>query len=719
MAKSKNSLKKYVSGFLWIAVIAAVVYLILRNISVSSNILQAVIGLGLVVLVHEFGHFIACKLVGIKVEAFSIFMPPILVGVRKTAKGFRFRVLPKFLAKEEQRGDDTVSTAGGKKGEAEETEYRVGLIPFGGFVKMLGQDDIGPVKSSDDPRSYANKPVGARMAVISAGVVFNILSAVIIFMIAFLIGIKLPPAVIGGVIPNSPAARAGLRAGDEVIEINGKNGVFDFSNIAMAAALSDANEAVALKVRHEDGSKEDFAIVAEQLPGDRLKSFGEVPPISLTIAKVSEPNALLEETGLLPGDKIVSVEGRDVKARWELAEIVENTLAPEVTIAAKRKDELIKSQIGLDLIHADTYDVNSESELYHIYSMVPRLRITTVLEESASITDRIISLFNKVLIKVGIKKKTGDSKPKLKKGDIILTMGEVENPTYKEMRDVVTEYEGRELPIRVLRKDANGAEEVLTVTVMPRRSRGGERVIIGIDVVLDAEHPVVAKSIDTGGEPGKLAIPRGASITTVDGTVVSNWYDIIREISKYPGERITIDWRVDAEVAGDIALNVRAGREFVTVKSTISESILLEPLEKLYRASGPIDAVVMGFRKTVMFVAQTYATLKSLISRTVELENVMGPVGIVTFGYVAAQRPFTYQLYLFGLVSACIAVINFLPLLPFDGGHIVFLLIEKIKGSAVNERVQTAILQVGWVLVILLILYVTFNDIARIFRMFY
>ena len=100
------------------------------------------------------------------------------------------------------------------------------------------------------------------------------------------------------------------------------------------------------------------------------------------------------------------------------------------------------------------------------------------------------------------------------------------------------------------------------------------------------------------------------------------------------------------------------------------------------------------------------------------MENLMGPVGIVTISYqVAAKRPFVYQLYLLGLISACIAVLNFLPLLPFDGGHIVFLLVEKVKGSPVNERVQRVILQAGWVLVGVLILYVTFNDILRIFKM--
>ena len=142
-------------------------------------LLLVLLGFGAVILVHEFGHFIAAKLAGIKVEAFSLFMPPILLGLRRTEDGFRLRILPEVLPKEgDESGDGALSFTFGRKGRASETEYRVGLIPFGGFVKMLGQEDTGPVKTSDDPRSFANKPTGTRAGVLAAGVVFNVISAV-------------------------------------------------------------------------------------------------------------------------------------------------------------------------------------------------------------------------------------------------------------------------------------------------------------------------------------------------------------------------------------------------------------------------------------------------------------------------------------------------------------------------------------------------------------
>jgi len=703
MSELKDIFNKRFRLILFVAVaFVAVVYLIAQNINTFGNILLTMFGFGSVVLVHEFGHFIVAKLSDIKVEAFSIFMPPTVFGVQKTEEGFRFRILPKIFSKKgDESGDGGLSFTIGGKCKASETEYRLGLIPFGGFVKMLGQEDTGPVKASDDPRSFANKPAGTRAAVLAAGVVFNVISAVIIFMIVFLIGINLTPAVVGGVVPDSPAARAGLKAGDEIIEVAGKSDDLDFSNIGIAAALSGRDEKIPLRVRHADGSEEDLALVAEQLPGEPMRLFGIVIPTSLTIGRLSEDDAndLYSKTGLLAGDQIKSVNGRDVQSYWELEEVIQNSLVPQVTLSAERAGdsgevESIKSQIRLNLMHATTYNIGFEFELSHIYSMVPRLQITVV-------SDKLVSNVND----------TGSS---LQPGDIIFAIGDVENPTYKEMRDVTEKYEGKELPVKVLRTNASGAEETLTITVKPKKPAGSDRVMIGIGVALDAEHPVVASTINAEGGPPKLEIPRGARITAVDGAPVSHFYEIIKEIRRYNGERITIDWRLSEEIAGNVALDVDNGGESVTVKSAFAEFIPFEDLKRSYKASGPIDAVVMGYRKTVMFVAQTYVTLKRLIGGLVSPKNLMGPVGIITFSYrIVAEQPLVYYVYFLGLISAVIAVFNFLPLPPLDGGLVVILFVEKIKGSALSERVQGVIAYAGWTLIGALILYVTFNDILR------
>ena len=718
MPKTKGLLNKYFRLFLWVIFFAVVVYLILRNIGVFGNVLKVIIGFGVVIVIHEFGHFIFAKLAGIKVEAFSIGFPPILAGILRTENGFRFRILPKFFQKEdEESGDGLLSFTIGGKGKAGETEYRIGLIPFGGYNKLLGQEDTKAVESSDDPRSYANKPVGTRMAVIAAGVTFNAISAILIFMIVFFIGINLTPAVVGGVMPNSPASRAGLKAGDEIIKIAGEKNNLDFRNIVIGALLSGSDEEVALKVRHEDGSIEDFAVVAERIPTARgeMRAFGIFPPQSLTVASVSDPNALLERTGLLPGDRIKAVNGRDVITFWELEEIVQNALVSEVKVLSERAEgsgesKLIASKIGLELSFANSYEIESESELHHIYSIVPRLRIEGVVTRLPSIKDRLVSL----LSKIGTREIVVDTSPKLQSGDVVLQIGDVENPTYLEIREVVTEYEDKELPIMVLRVDANDVEEIFTVTTVPYRIPDSNRVIIGIRVALDAEHAVVAKTISVEDGPARLAIPRGAVITAVDGAEVSNFYDCLREIRRNAGERITIEYRLGERTAGGVALDAGDVEKFITVKSSFAEFVPFEFLERLYKASGPIDAIVIGCKKTFIIIAQTYLSVRRLLEGLVGQKELSGPVGIIAMSYqIAAKQPLIDYVYFFGVISVLLAVFNLLPIPPFDGGWLVLLLVGKVKGSALSERAQESIAYAGVVFIMALFLYLTFNDIVN------
>ena len=187
MSETKGSLGSYAQLFLLIAVLVCAGFLAF-NVDSLSSILIAVIGFGRIVLFHEFGHFIVAKLTNINVEAFSIGFPPVLAGIKRTEKGYRIRLFPSFFkSKDKENTDGGLTFYIGKRAKAGETEYRIGLIPFGGFVKMLGQDDAKVEEKTDDPRSYANKSVGVRMAVIAAGVTFNIIATIVIFIIVFLI----------------------------------------------------------------------------------------------------------------------------------------------------------------------------------------------------------------------------------------------------------------------------------------------------------------------------------------------------------------------------------------------------------------------------------------------------------------------------------------------------------------------------------------------------
>ncbi len=283
------------------------------------------------------------------------------------------------------------------------------------------------------------------------------------------------------------------------------------------------------------------------------------------------------------------------------------------------------------------------------------------------------------------------------------------------MNDTATKYENREVPIRVLRTESDGSEKTHTVTVVPKRSQDGKSVLFGLAVALDAQHAVVADTISTTDGYTKLEIPRGATITEVDGTKVSSFYDIIREIKKYPGQRITLNWRLSQEDAGDVAIDVNTdAAKFIDIQPVTVENIPFKELRKLYKADGPIQAIMMGYSKTVGFIAQTYVTLRRLFTGLVSPKNLMGPVGIMRISYqIVSERPAVYYIYFLGLISAVIAVFNFLPVPPLDGGLVLLLIIEKIKGKPISEKTQTMIAYITWALILTLIVYVTFNDITR------
>ncbi|GAB0056354.1 Metalloprotease MmpA [Candidatus Magnetaquicoccaceae bacterium FCR-1] len=161
-----------------------------------STVFWAIVVLGALIFVHELGHFLVARMMGVRVLVFSL--------------GFGPRI------------------AGWSRG-AGETEYRLSLIPLGGYVKMLGEneeedeekDQSGhPVVVADAPDSFANQGVWSRIAIVFAGPAFNFLFALMVLVMAFMLGVGELLPVVGSVSRGMPAEQAGLRVGDRVVAIN-------------------------------------------------------------------------------------------------------------------------------------------------------------------------------------------------------------------------------------------------------------------------------------------------------------------------------------------------------------------------------------------------------------------------------------------------------------------------------------------------------------------
>ena len=188
------------------------------------------LGFSVIVFVHELGHFLAAKWAGVKVERFA-------VGFGRELFGFT-------------RG---------------ETRYSFNVLPLGGYVKMLGQEDFDDkakeLQFNADPRSFVNKPVGHRMIIVSAGVVMNVLLACLLFMIVFRIGMEAIGTSIAYVTPDSPAELAGLEPGDVIKEINGER-IVEFREVFTAVMLAPTHEPIKFLVER-NGQKKEFAVTPD------------------------------------------------------------------------------------------------------------------------------------------------------------------------------------------------------------------------------------------------------------------------------------------------------------------------------------------------------------------------------------------------------------------------------------------------------------------------
>ncbi|RLD99672.1 MAG: RIP metalloprotease RseP [Aquificota bacterium] len=200
-----------------------------------GGLLVAIILLGVLIFIHELGHFLAARMLGVGVERFSIGFGPKLWSVK--------------------RGD---------------TEYVLALVPLGGYVKLLGEDPEEAVEEVDRERSFSHKPLWVRTTVVAAGPFFNLLFAVVVMTGVYLWGVPILEPVVGQVVAGSPAERAGLKAGDFIVSIEGKK----IESWGDLAAVVQKNPGKPLKVVvKREGEQVTLTVVPK--PQEARTIFGE------------------------------------------------------------------------------------------------------------------------------------------------------------------------------------------------------------------------------------------------------------------------------------------------------------------------------------------------------------------------------------------------------------------------------------------------------------
>lgn len=387
-------------------------------LSSAWYLLVVLLGFSLVVFFHELGHFLAAKWAGVRVERFAI-------GFGRELVGF---------------------TAG-------ETRYSFNLLPLGGYVKMLGQEDFavdksGELKVRDDPGSFTSKPVGKRMVIVSAGVVMNLIFAAVAFTIINMLGQDQTPPIAGMVQPGSAAARAGLQAGDRIAAVNGKP-ISDFMDLKFAVVLSDSNEELELTVYRDGRLVEPKPRVVPEFKADvRHRQIGLGDALTRRIlVSASRPFGYAPEDALRPNDYLQQVRiGGEMREVRDIAEVWQALMdarglpidlvvrRPTATIPLRKlyspTDDAPSTEVKAKawaymhlMPSADDQDAGSCSLL----GLVPRLRLLSLSEKGAAALGG------------------------LKTYDVIVRVGAIENPTLAEFQREVERHDDRDLAILVRR----------------------------------------------------------------------------------------------------------------------------------------------------------------------------------------------------------------------------------------------------------------------------
>ncbi|HEY3275683.1 MAG TPA: RIP metalloprotease RseP [Syntrophorhabdaceae bacterium] len=319
------------------------------------NIIYGFIALSLLILVHEFGHFIVARLANVKVLAFSL-------GFGK--KLFTF-----------------------KKGE---TEYALSAVPLGGYVKLLGESVDDEIAEEDIPRSYVHKPPWVKILIAFTGPAFNIIFAFLIFYFVFLSGYSVLSSKVGGVEKGLPAYEAGIREGDVIVSADGKP-IHEFSDLL--DTMTAAGDGPIKFVVKRDDRTIDFTIVPKVMETKNL--FGE--PMKRKVIGVSPSSDLVTKK-----ETVTGALDRAAYQTWNLSKItvmgivklIQGSISPKniggpiliLQAAGKQAKEGASSLfyfVGLISINLGVVNLlpipvlDGGHILFHLIELVTRRRLST------------------------------------------------------------------------------------------------------------------------------------------------------------------------------------------------------------------------------------------------------------------------------------------------------------------------------------------------------
>jgi len=529
-------------------------------------------------------------------------------------------------------------------------------------------------QSKLDPRSFLAKSVIQRMLIISAGVIFNLVFAVLFAAIAFRNGVDYQPPVLGTVVGGGPAWKHDM-AGAEVTHVNGKDveGYFTYLHFAESVILNTddsaiplkfkrpgSDEAVAVDVTPEKGfsrGNPEFALIGVQ--------FSLLPKIG-SLGAVEDTPAATATAAFKPGDLIVGINGTPVKTEVDLRQALfrdaklpaEFTLERTIGEGKDAKTETIKTTVG----------VNPEKVVGFSTTWGPiaviKLTITLQVERDGKLIDVSIQ-------------------PELPK--LASTLG----------------------PNKPIAIDSLGIaiETSLAIDVVTPDSPADKAGMLANDELVSVKYLL---SDQQKSNDRYSVLKNDPLVNFVDDN--TSWAEVYETVLQ------------DLKAGTKIEFTVDRGGETKVLEMAAVESdeffrhtrgISLEVFEKHYQSDSWSDAFATGGYKVFDDLGRVGKTLKTLILGKISPTNLGGPgtIAVVATNEAAAS---TSRLLLFlTFLSANLAIVNFLPIPVLDGGHMMFLAYEGIFRRPVNERVQLVLTYGGLAFVLCLMAFVISMDVGR------